>query len=56
VPVAFSQNLYAQIQQAGKPVEYYEYPADNHNLSNYFNLAMNRTLEFFDKYLTNSSP
>jgi len=56
VPVAFSQDLYAQIQQAGKPVEYYEYPADNHNLSNYFNLSMNRTLEFFDRYLKNSTP
>ena len=51
VPVAFSQSLYEQILQAGKTVEYYEYPGDNHNLSNYFNLAMNRTIEFFDQYL-----
>ncbi|OGO26361.1 MAG: peptidase [Chloroflexi bacterium RBG_16_54_11] len=51
VPIAFSQKLYEQTLQAGKLVEYYEYPGDNHNLSNYFNLAMNRTIEFFDQYL-----
>ncbi|OGO66622.1 MAG: peptidase [Chloroflexi bacterium RBG_19FT_COMBO_50_10] len=51
VPLLFSQNLFQQIQQAGKVVEYYEYLQDNHNLSNYFNLAMTRTLQFFDRYL-----
>jgi dipeptidyl aminopeptidase/acylaminoacyl peptidase len=51
VPIAFSQSLSEQILQAGKLVEYYEYPDDNHNLSNYFNLAMNRTIQFFDQYL-----
>jgi dipeptidyl aminopeptidase/acylaminoacyl peptidase len=56
VPVAFSQSLYEQILQAGKTVEYYEYPDDNHNLSNYFNLAMNRTIEFFDQYLKGYTP
>lgn len=51
VPVNFSQDLYQQVQAAGVPVEYYEYVGDNHNLSNYFNLAMQRTIEFFDRYL-----
>jgi len=51
VPVKFSQDLYQEVMAAGKPVEYYEYPGDDHNLANYFNLAMQRTIEFFDKYL-----
>jgi fermentation-respiration switch protein FrsA (DUF1100 family) len=51
VPVKFSQDLYQQIQATGKPVEYYEYAGDNHDLENYFNLAMQRTIGFFDRYL-----
>jgi dipeptidyl aminopeptidase/acylaminoacyl peptidase len=53
VPVEFSQNLYQQMLQSGLPVEYYEYPGDNHNLSNYFSLAMERTLVFFEQNLKN---
>jgi uncharacterized protein len=53
VPVKFSQDLYQQILSDGSPVpvEYYEYPGDDHDIANYFNLAMRRTIEFFDKYL-----
>ncbi len=51
VPIKFSQDLFVQAQTAGVVVEYYEYEGDNHNLGNYFNLAMKRTLEFFDRYL-----
>jgi dipeptidyl aminopeptidase/acylaminoacyl peptidase len=51
VPLEFSTTLYQQIQQAGKTVEFYTYEDDNHNLSNYFSLAMTRTIEFFDHYL-----
>ena len=51
VPLKFSQDLYQEILAVGKPVEYYKYPGDDHNLANYFNQAMQRTIEFFDKYL-----
>lgn len=51
VPIKFSQDLYQQILAAGKPVEYYEYPGDNHDLANHFTLAMNRTIDFLDRYL-----
>ncbi|NTU63579.1 MAG: S9 family peptidase [Chloroflexi bacterium] len=51
VPLEFSQILYQQLQQAGKTVEYYEYPGDDHNISNSFGVAMQRTIEFFDRYL-----
>lgn len=51
VPYVFSEILDEQVQQVGKTVKFYTYKGDNHNLSNYFSLAMTRTIEFFDKYL-----
>jgi hypothetical protein len=32
-------------------VELYIYEGDNHNISNNFSVAMQRTIEFFDRYL-----
>jgi len=51
VPPQFSEKLAQQVQDAGGSVELYAYPDDNHNLSRYFNLAMDRTIAFFDEYL-----
>jgi fermentation-respiration switch protein FrsA (DUF1100 family) len=51
VPIKFSQDLFQEVLAAGKTAEYHEYPGDDHNLANYFNLAMQRTIEFFDRYL-----
>jgi dipeptidyl aminopeptidase/acylaminoacyl peptidase len=51
VPVAFSDTLFMQLLEEGKMVELYTYPDDNHNISMYFSTAMNRTIEFFDRYL-----
>ncbi len=51
VPVAFSETLFMQLLDEGKMVELYTYPEDNHNISLYFSTAMNRTIEFFDRYL-----
>jgi uncharacterized protein len=51
VPVAFSEELFRQLLEDGKMVELYTYPEDNHNISMYFSTAMNRTIEFFDRYL-----
>jgi dipeptidyl aminopeptidase/acylaminoacyl peptidase len=51
VPLEFSEILSAQLQAAGKPVELYEYPGDNHNISNYFSAAMTQTIAFYDRYL-----
>jgi len=51
VPVEFSETLYAQIQQAGKPVELYTYKDDNHNISANFATAMARSIQFFDRYV-----
>jgi len=51
VPVEYSQMLNAQVASVQRPVEYYEYPGDNHNLSVNFNTAMRRSIAFFDQYL-----
>ena len=57
VPHEFSETLYQQAQDAklAVPVEYYEYPGDNHNLSKSFNTAMQRSIAFFDKYVKNAA-
>jgi len=54
VPLEFSEILYQQLQEAGKLTEFYSYPGDNHNLSQYFSLAMTRTIEFFNQHLKNA--
>jgi dipeptidyl aminopeptidase/acylaminoacyl peptidase len=51
VPPQFSATLAEQVRAAGGAVEEYAYPGDNHNISNYFDLAMDRTIDFFDAYL-----
>ena len=53
VPLEFSQILYQQMEDVGGIAELYEYPGDNHNLSNYFTLAMQRSIEFFDRHVKN---
>ena len=50
VPWEFSQMLYDEMLQANQIAEFYAYEGDNHNISNYFSLAMQRTIEFFDRY------
>jgi len=54
VPLEFSAGLYQQALAAGKTVELYTYEGDDHNISASFGLAMQRTIEFFDKYLKGS--
>jgi dipeptidyl aminopeptidase/acylaminoacyl peptidase len=51
VPLEFSEMLYQQVQAAGKYVELYTYPGSDHNISSGFSLAMQRTVQFFDRYL-----
>jgi dipeptidyl aminopeptidase/acylaminoacyl peptidase len=51
VPTEMSATLKQQMDQAGKTAEYYVYEGDNHNLSNNFNTAMQRSVAFFDRYL-----
>jgi dipeptidyl aminopeptidase/acylaminoacyl peptidase len=56
VPPIFSQLLHEQIQAAGGTSELYEYTGDNHNLSNFFTLAMQRSVAFFDEHVKRQEP
>jgi uncharacterized protein len=51
VPVAASQTLYEEMRAAGKSVELFTYPGDNHNINANFVQAMQRSIAFFDKYV-----
>ena len=51
VPLEFSELLFYQMLEAQQYVELYKYDGDNHNISNYFSTAMQRTIEFFDLYV-----
>lgn len=51
VPPDFSSTLYDKLTSLGKTAEFYSYPGSDHNISQGFNLAMKRTIAFFDKYL-----
>lgn len=51
VPVLFSELLYQATSAVGVPVEFYTYPGNDHNLSQSFSVAMQRSIEFFDRYV-----
>lgn len=51
VPVEFSRSFYQLLLNSGKEVELYEYPGDDHNISNNLSLALRRSVEFFDNFL-----
>lgn len=51
VPLSFSESLNKKLKAAGKTVELYTYPGSDHNISQGFDLAMQRSLEFFNRYL-----
>lgn len=53
VPVEFSEKLNDQLKSVGKGAELYTYSGDDHNISKNFSAAMQRSIEFFDKYLKN---
>lgn len=51
VPIAFSEKLNQQLKDAKKVVEYYSYEGDDHNISQNFSTAMQRSIDFFDRYV-----
>lgn len=51
VPVEFSETLQQQMEAAGKESELYIYEGDDHNISNNLNIALQRSVDFFDTYL-----
>jgi dipeptidyl aminopeptidase/acylaminoacyl peptidase len=55
VPFQFSEKLASELKDKGKEYELFFYEGDNHNLSTGFNKAMQRSVQFFDKYLKSPS-
>lgn len=53
VPLLFSEKLNEALKNAGKTVKFFTYEGDDHNLSNNLNIALQRSVDFFDKYLNN---
>jgi dipeptidyl aminopeptidase/acylaminoacyl peptidase len=51
VPYELSEKLNERLLNEGQEVEFFTYEGDDHNLSNNLTLALNRSVEFFDKYL-----
>lgn len=52
VPVLFPEHLKQELEKNKKTVEYYTYEGADHNLSSpSFELAMQRSIAFFDRYL-----
>jgi dipeptidyl aminopeptidase/acylaminoacyl peptidase len=51
VPLEFSETLFYEMLNLNEYVEFYKYEGDNHNISNNFGTAMQRTIEFFDRYV-----
>ncbi len=51
VPYQFSEGLKDRLEKLGKSVELYTYEGADHNISQSFNLAMQRSVDFFNKYL-----
>lgn len=55
VPYAFSEKLDRQMKAIGKQSELYLYQGDDHNIANNFFQAMQKSIEFFDKYVKEAS-
>ena len=51
VPFEFSNKLFHELIIAGMNTEFFAYQEDNHNIAINFNLAMDRTLDFFNRYV-----
>jgi len=51
VPVSFHTSLVGQLKQAGKPVQSYVYPGDNHDLTRNLYTALARSVAFFKERL-----
>lgn len=54
VPLLFSESLQTDLEKLGKQEELFTYPGADHNISSpNFGLAMQRSIDFFNKYLKN---
>ncbi|MDF1567459.1 MAG: prolyl oligopeptidase family serine peptidase [Spirochaetaceae bacterium] len=51
VPVELSRRLKEELERGNIPVEYYEYPGDDHNISGNAGTAFQRSIDFYNRHL-----
>ena len=51
VPIAFSQKMYQALAGLGKKTELFTYPGEKHEFADAWQLAAERSLQFFDRYV-----
>jgi len=51
VPVELSRRLKEELEALDIPVEYYEYPGDDHNISGNVGTAFQRSIDFYNRHL-----
>ncbi len=51
VPILFSQRLHDAMKKNNKPVEFYSYEGADHNISQYVDQALQRSIDFFNKHV-----
>lgn len=51
VPIEFSEKMYETLTSYGKKAEFFKYPGEAHEFGEAWQLAAERSLQFFDKYV-----
>lgn len=54
VPVEFSEKMYRVLTYYKKKAEFFKYPGETHEFGDSWQLAAERSLQFFDKYVKNA--
>lgn len=54
VPISFSEKIYLALKEKGKKAEFYQYPGEAHEFAHGWELAAERSLQFFDRYVKNA--
>lgn len=51
VPIEFSEKMYATLTSLGKKAEFFKYQSEEHEFGEAWQVAAERSLQFFDKYV-----
>ena len=51
VPMAFSEKMFEELKRLGKVTEFFSYPREGHEFGDVWEIAAERSLQFFDKYV-----
>ena len=54
VPIEFSEKIFSTLQSLGKRVEFFSYPGEGHEFGEAWQVAAERALQFFDRYVKNA--